>query len=103
MKKLIIILISVMLLTACGEKKIDASTTESFKKSVEEISKSLNEADQIAFQQAIVKITMVTALKTQGDNVKFEEIFKEKFNGKTVAEVIEIAEKENNPQISWEN
>lgn len=92
-----IILISLTLLTACGEKKIDASTTESLQNSVQEISKSLNGDELKAFQQAIVKISVATAFETKGDEVKTQEAIKNKLDGKTVAEVLEIAEKVENP------
>lgn len=97
MKKLAIILMSLTLLTACGEKKIDVSTKESFGNSVQEIAKSLNEADQKAFQQAIVKITVASAFEAKGDEAQIQELLKEKLNGKTAAEVISLAESVKNP------
>ena len=103
MKKLIIILISLTLLTACGEKKLDGSSPESLKNSVQEISKSLSGEEQKAFQQAIVKISIATAFETKGDEAKIQEAIKNKLDGKTVAEVIKIAEKVENPlnKLDW--
>ncbi|WP_294612413.1 DUF6694 family lipoprotein [uncultured Gilliamella sp.] len=95
MKKLIIILISLTLLTACGEKKLDGSSPESLKNSMQEISKSLSAEDQKAFQQAFAKITIAATLKSQGDDDKLQEVLKKKLDGKTGAEVIEMANKNN--------
>lgn len=98
MKKLLIVLLSVTLLTACGgEKKVDVTSKESFKSSVQEIAKSLNDTEKQAFQKAIVKITLISGLEANGDETKVQEILKNKVNGKTASEVIKIAEEQKNP------
>lgn len=97
MKKLIIFFITLTLLTACGEKKIDASSPESFKYSVQAIAKDLNGADLEAFQQAVIKISLVSSIEAKGNDAILEKILKNKLDGKTAAEVILIAKHEKNP------
>lgn len=98
MKKLLIILISLTLLTACGEKKIDGSSINNLNTSIQEITKSLNETEQEAFKQALGKISLVAAFEAKGGNEnQIQEILMKKLGGKTAAEVIKFAEQEKNP------
>lgn len=64
---------------------------------VQAIAKDLNGADLEAFQQAIIKISLVSSVEAKGDDAQIEKIIKKKLDGKTAAEVISIAEHEKNP------
>lgn len=97
MKKLFFILLSVALLTGCGEKKLDLTSQDTFKTSAQAIAKDLKGDDQESFKKALVKITMVSALEAQGDGDKINQILKDKLDGKTAADVIKIAENQKSP------
>ncbi len=95
MKKLLVLLMSITLLTACGDKKIDASTPEKYQESLTEVVKDLNFSEAQSFTAALSKISMQAATEANYDNKKMEEIMKQKLDGKTVSEVIKLAEQIN--------
>ena len=49
MKKIIILLIILVFMAGCGEKKVDSSSDESFKKSIESMKTSLSEEKKNLF------------------------------------------------------
>ena len=53
MMKLMMFLLVALLLAGCGDKKIDTSTDEAMKQSLQEVSNSLSEAKQVGFEDAV--------------------------------------------------
>jgi hypothetical protein len=91
--KSIILLIGLLALTGCGRKKIDTSTDERMKKSVEAARASLPEKDREKFDESLAVLAMskvdfsdVFAGRTTAGNI--ESKVKESLNGKTAPEVI---------------
>lgn len=80
-----------LILVGCGDKKINMSTEEEAKISVEEIRQSLSKEDKELFDNSIKKIALKEAAvaKTQQDAINN---FKAKINGKTAKEIIEMGQ-----------
>jgi len=97
MRKLLFVLISVVLLTGCGDKTIDASSPENLKKSISDMVSEL-EGDRLqSFNISMGRIMINSAIEAAGDEKKKQEIIKSKIDGKTAAEVIKIGENEKLP------
>ncbi|MCX8650447.1 hypothetical protein J3U21_09025 [Gilliamella sp. B2776] len=97
MKKLSIALISLVLLTGCGDKTIDASSAENLKKSISEMANKLQDNQLQSFNISIGRIMINSAIEAAGDAKKKQEIIKNKINGKTAAEIIKIGKNEKLP------
>lgn len=76
MKKLLVLLMSITLLTACGDKKIDTSTPEKYLETLTEVVKDLNFSEAQSFTAALIKISMQAATEANYDSTKMEEIIK---------------------------
>ena len=97
MRKLLFVLISVVLLTGCGDKTIDASSPENLKKSISEMVSEL-QGDQLqSFNISMGRIMINSAIEAAGDEKKKQAIIKNKINGKTASEIIKIGENEKLP------
>lgn len=89
--------VAVMFLAGCGGPTIDASSEESFKKSVEEVRKPLDEAKRQQFDQAVATLMFAKVLHAPGalgNEAEAKKVMKQTFDGKTADEVIAAAEKE---------
>lgn len=87
MKRLIIIL-SIVFLAACGDKKIDMSSKQSFNESTAEIVKTLSKEDQEKFAMGLMSVGMQSMMQANGDEQKGFELMKSKIDGKTAQDVI---------------
>ena len=92
-----------ILLTACGDPKIDGSSDEAMKKSVQAIMESLPDEKKEEFKKTLTGIYMLGGLASLGSNKSKEEVQAEitaKLDGKTADEIFamaaEIKEKMNN-------
>ncbi|MFQ1008144.1 hypothetical protein B6D12_10435 [Gilliamella apicola] len=97
MKKLLIVVISTGLLIGCSDKTIDASSSENLQKSISEMVNELQDDQLQSFNISIGRIMINSAIEAAGDEKKKQEIIKNKINGKTVSEVIEIGANEKLP------
>ncbi|MBI0028436.1 hypothetical protein H3S88_08640 [Gilliamella sp. B14448G11] len=97
MRKSLIALISVVLLTGCGDKTIDASSSENLQKSISEMVNELQGEQLQSFNLSIGRIMINSVIEAAGDEKKKQEIIKSKIDGKTAAEVIQIGENEKIP------
>ena len=77
----------------CGEAKIDASSEETFKKSVEAISKGLDATKKDKFEQAVAALMMKNVLFAAKDEASATKAMKDTFDGKTADQVIAEGEK----------
>jgi hypothetical protein len=91
MNKLIIFMIISFVFSGCGQKKVDSTNDESFKKSMEEVEKSLNENKKKDFESAVQTIAFSkfgnifeAAANPDGMQMKI----KESLNGKTADAII---------------
>ncbi|UXM94803.1 hypothetical protein N5853_12000 [Bartonella sp. HY329] len=93
MKKLLCMLLLTVSLAACGsgEPKADMSTNEKMEQSLDEMSKKLSPEDATKLKNAVVAISINLAMANAGDQEKTLEALKEKLNGKTAKEIIDMA------------
>ena len=78
MRKLLFVLISVVLLTGCGDKTIDASSPENLKKSISDMVSEL-EGDRLqSFNISMGRIMINSAIEAAGDDKKKQAIIKNK-------------------------
>ena len=94
--KYLSITLLVSLLTACGDPKLDTSTDETMKSSVQNMMSELSPEDKNKFKKTITGIYMIGALSSIRSNKSPEEIkasINSKLNGKTVVEIFEMADK----------
>src|SRR5688572_32212756 len=91
MKTHTLLLLSAMLLSACGPKKIDASSEEKMKNSIEQVRAAVPEKERPKFDAALATVA-TGQLDFQdvmaGRSHAWEEKVKATLNGKTAAEVI---------------
>lgn len=86
-----LLIVGVLAFTGCGRKKIDTSTDERMKKSIETVRASLPEQDRDKFDESLVAITTSKLDISDiigGRTGNMEAKIKESLNGKTAAEVI---------------
>lgn len=91
MKKIITMAILLILVTGCGDKKVDSSTDEKFKSSMESVKSSLTEDRKKEFEEAV----QVMAFSEIGNIFEaaanpdgMQRKIKDKLNGKTADEII---------------
>ncbi|QIQ20692.1 DUF6694 family lipoprotein [Zophobihabitans entericus] len=90
MKKLLIVLLCTVFLSACGEKRIDTSTKESFQQSILAVANDLNTEDKTAFEHALTKLGFEASAYAKGSQIQRYQFLTEKLNNKTAMEVIEL-------------
>lgn len=86
---------AISLLAACGEPKLDTSTDETMKSSVQNIMAELSPEDQEKFKKTITGIYMIGALASMGEGKSTEEIkesINSKLDDKTAIEIFEVAD-----------
>jgi len=91
MKKLIAMLILVTLVAGCGDKKVDSSTDETLKSSIEAVKSSLNEEKKKEFEDAIQALAFSeigNILEAAANPDGMQRKIKDKLNGKTADEII---------------
>lgn len=100
--KTIVFGVMITLLTACGKPKLDTSSDEAMKASIQEIMTELSPKDKQNFEKAITGIYVLGAMASLGKNVSVEqakENINTKLNGKTAEDIFimanEIREKMN--------
>ncbi len=99
MKKIILVLVVLLSITACDiQPRIDASSEEGMQKSIAKVMKELDLDEQEKFQEAL-KIIMFSGvsnlmdLAAMGQNMEVTKgAFQAKVDGKSVTEIIQIAE-----------
>jgi hypothetical protein len=80
-----------MFVGGCGKAKMDATTEESFNKSVEEMKKPLDDAKKTQFEQALMMVSADAALRSAGKDAH-KNVMAE-IQGKTADEIIALGEK----------
>jgi len=91
MKKLIVLIMLVALVTGCEKKKVDSSSDEKFKKSIEAVKNSLSVEKKKRFEEAVQvmafsEIGNIFEAAANPDGVQRK--IKDKLNGKTADEII---------------
>lgn len=100
MKTLILTLFTVLLLTGCGEARIDASSQEALEASVERMAEDMDAQEKQALKQAVITIAMDQSSRAinsamrgeRTDPERAEREILEALDGKTASEVIAYAE-----------
>ncbi len=87
--RLILVATSLLLLTGCGPKRIDGSSEEAFKKSLEAMSKSLNEDQRKELTEGIMALGLdgVNIFQIGAAPGVMEQRMRDNLNGKTFAEI----------------
>lgn len=91
MKRIITMAILLILVTGCGDKKVDSSTDEKFKSSMESVKSSLTEDRRKEFEEAVqvVAFSEIGSLFEAAANPDgMQRKIKDKLNGKTADEII---------------
>ena len=91
MKKSILVAILAILMSGCGDKKIDSSTDEKFKSSIEIVKNSLPDAQKQEFEEAVkvLAFSEVGNLFEAAANPEgVQRKIKDKLHGKTAEEII---------------
>lgn len=101
--KIILLAFGLSLLAACGQPTVDGSSNESVKQSIEKMNKSLSEAEQKKFQEAVLMIALNQAMSQmdmekmmKGESPDPEVIqaqVRERLHGKTAQEIIAEGER----------
>jgi hypothetical protein len=90
--------VSTLGLAGCnGGPTVDATDEASFKKSVEEVRKPLDEKKRAEFDQAVATLMFSKVLQSPGafgNEEGAKKVMKETFDGKTADQIIAAAEKE---------
>ncbi|WP_155272329.1 DUF6694 family lipoprotein [Xenorhabdus bovienii] len=85
-------LLSMFLVGCGGEPTFDASNDEAMKASAEKMAKNMSPEEMAKFEKAFLKLSMQSVLVAKdGDDAL--TLMKEKLNGKTAKQIIEMAEK----------
>ncbi len=100
MKTLILTLFTVLMLTGCGEARIDASSQEALEASMERMAEDMDAQEKQALKQAVITIAMDQSSRAinsamRGEHMdpgRAEQEMLEALDGKTAAEVIAYAE-----------
>ncbi|HGN1344046.1 TPA: DUF6694 family lipoprotein [Pseudomonas aeruginosa] len=92
MKKFLTVAVLSLFLIGCGEAKFKASSTDEIKQSMQSMKEELP-AEQFAQLQKAVLKTMFEVGSTKGSDQEKQQLFKDKLDGKTAKEIIEMAEK----------
>jgi hypothetical protein len=93
--KILALGLAISLLTACGEPKLDTSSDEAMKASLQEIMAELSQEEQEKFKKTIVGIYMLAAMASLGNDITADEAkskINERLNGKTAKEVFIMAD-----------
>lgn len=92
MKNIIVILsLLSLLLIGCSEKRIDSTSDESMKSSIETIKESLTEEKKVEFEDAIKAISVAeigNIFEAAANKEGIQRKIKDKLNGKTADEII---------------
>lgn len=89
--KIVLVAVFALALAACSsEPTLDASSEEAMEKSVEIMTVDMTEAEKMAFGMAIASIAMEVGFANMGDEEKMEAAIKEKLDGKTVQEILDM-------------
>ncbi len=91
MKKIVILIAMMVIIAGCKDKKIDSSSNENLKKSIETVKKPLSSEKRQEFEEAMEAIAMSEIGNIFKDAAYPEGMmrrFKDKLNGKTANEII---------------
>jgi hypothetical protein len=98
--KFVCLIVSVFMLTACFEPKIDTSSKESMDKSFEDVRNSMPQEQREKLDEAFqalafshVDFANLLSEKNSGNGISAEDKMKMALNGKTGAEILEEGEK----------
>jgi hypothetical protein len=96
MKRIVLLGALVAVLTGCGEKKLDGSSEEAFKKSIGEAASALPEAQQAKFRDdltliAMSRINLGNIMSGSQPPQSIIDSTRQELDGKTVAQVMERA------------
>jgi len=87
--------VMITLLTACGEPKLDTSSDEAMKASIQKIMAELSPEEQENFKKTITGIYMLGAMASLGNDVSADQAnakINAKLDGKTAKEVFIMAD-----------
>lgn len=86
-----LLLSTFLFLGGCGDAKIDASSEGAFKKSMEEMSQSLDETKRQQFESSVQSLMLAKVMMSPGDfadEAAAKKKIREVFDGKTVDQII---------------
>lgn len=93
--RLIALLVLVATLVACGEPRLDGSSEEALKASIEAVKKPLSREDRKRFEDAVLKVGMqdVNIFAAAVDKDALQRRLRDNLDGKTAHQVIEEGER----------
>ncbi|MBW5406851.1 DUF6694 family lipoprotein [Morganella morganii] len=91
MKKLLAVIALSFALTACGDATLDLTSQKTAQESIAKMEKDLSPEQARELKGAITKISFQAAFATGGDEDKMMAAMKDKLQGKTAKEIIEMA------------
>ena len=94
MKKFFIACAVTVMLTGCGKAKLDSTSDATMKASIEKMTKNSTKEQKEKLAQAIVVIGMKIGFDNMNESQEnIEKKFHAQINGKTMEEIIAMAEK----------
>ncbi len=92
--KVVSLIFAALLLTACGDPKLDGASDETMKKSVQEIMAKLPDDKKEEFKKTLTGIYMLAALASMGGDQSQDEVratMSAKLDGKTADDIFAMA------------
>ncbi|MEM7179337.1 MAG: DUF6694 family lipoprotein [Spirochaetota bacterium] len=89
-----LLLLLLLTLFACSKPKIDATSDETMRDSMQAIAKSLPEEEKEEFGKALQAVMLFTGMSSLGKGKEeMQKVIKEKLHGKTAEDIMEMAKK----------
>lgn len=91
MKKIVFLLILSLILQGCGDKKVDSSSDESFRTSVESVKRELSDDQRKKFEEAVQAMAFSeigNIFQAAADPEGVQRRINDKLNGKTASQII---------------
>jgi len=92
---LLVVISGMLMISGCGGPTLDTSSQDAFKKSVEEVSKTLDAPKREKFESAVstLMLSKVVLSPDTADEASMQKKVKELFDGKSVDDIIADGEK----------
>lgn len=91
MKKIVLLIVTLLIFTACKKDKVDATSTMAFQSSINDMASSLTTIEQIKFNESLY-ILKTFGVEADGDSNELKALGK-LLSGKKVPEILSMADK----------